>query len=728
MTELTSLPTATGSQLRGLRTHAFSGTAPYADYQVGLDDLMAASAVGYYPEATAQVPKGLNLDTNTALVPGSGGTDGIFTATWSGGNFTVNPRARFKVRNGRVDWFVVDGPGLCVNASPSAPTVSLSASTGLTGVTIPLAIDVLVPSGETWWGDHASDGDLWQLYRNNAGTAAALSGRTQPKGVYAVTEAVDDGIAAVSAQETASVAAVNAVGAGIVAEATAAAATVGFPGIAGERGLDVLAGNTNAQGVKQIAAALDLATGRVGGLIDGATAVALAKPALVLGTNWSARQIIDSTFNAQIRCESRVIGTPGLVTTSGNNVDPIMSGDTVIWRNASAAGPEAQMVYAPASGIEPVTGGLIKAAQPRARWFCEGDSLTAGSGSSLIGTNALEADATGTGFGSYPSRLCNLLGGPNNVRVFNDGYSGHTAQHMLSRMDHDDYPILINVTGASVPGTGTVSVTSISPYAGLAGHGPLAASSGKSLTGWCEIAGVRTRVILRATVSGGVTTYTLEKAVAGGAALSWPNQTRFYRDMADKDDRIIVWWAGRNFETVAQLDADDARVSGAIRSLSKRMLAIGIPVKRDGTEDAGMTYRTNNIDPANANKLARWGSVAAGGAYIDINAFFQRLSPFGDGAGAGTFNAFGGTNADGSFKLEGTTFPSYIANSDGTMTYPNAFVIMGLSPTAQDLTDMAAGRNPDTFMGTDNLHISDDGYEALARLLVLINDAKGWSL
>ena len=508
-----------------------------------------------------------------------------------------------------------------------------------------------------------------------------------------------------------------------------AAATVGFPAISGERQIEVLVGGTAADGTKQVGTAYDLTTGRVFGQIDAATAKGLANPALVLGTNWSVRQVLDSSGNGQIRCEAKATGKVGLITTSGNNLDPVMSGDTVIWQKADAAGPEVRMLYAPASGIEPVTGGLIKAAQPRARWFCEGDSLTAGSGSTLIGTNALEADATGTGFGSYPSRLCNLLGGPNYVRVFNDGYAGHTSQHMLSRMDSDDYPITISVTGASVPGTGTVAVTSIAPYAGLGGasHGPLAASSSKSLTGWCEIGGVRTAVILRATTSGG-TAYTLEKSVSGGSALAWPNGTRFYRDMSDKDDRIIVWWAGRNFESVAQIDADDARVDAVARSLSKRLLAIAIPVKRDGTEDTASANRVNNINPANANKLARWGSVATGGAYIDINAFFQRLAPFGDGTGAGTFTAFGGTNVDGSFKLEGTSFPSYIVNSDGSVTYPDAFTIMGLTPTGTDTTDIAAGRNPDTMMGTDNLHISDDGYEALARLLVLINDAKGWNL
>ena len=62
MTEVTSLPTATGSQLRGLKTHAFSDAPPHADFQVALEDIMAAGAVGYYPEATAQVPKGLKLD------------------------------------------------------------------------------------------------------------------------------------------------------------------------------------------------------------------------------------------------------------------------------------------------------------------------------------------------------------------------------------------------------------------------------------------------------------------------------------------------------------------------------------------------------------------------------------------------------------------------------------------------------------------------------------------
>lgn len=217
MPELTSLPAPAGSQLRALKVHAFDSAAPYADFAVPVADILAASAVGIYPEATAQVPKGLALDTDTAHTPGSGGTDGVFEATWSGGNFTVNPKARFKVRNGRIDWFEIDGPGLCVNASPSAPMVSLSASSGLTGASVPFRIAALVESGATWWADHASDATLWQLYRNNAGTAAALSGRTEPKNVAA---ALATEVAAAEAAK-------------VGAEAAQAAATVLVNDIAG---------------------------------------------------------------------------------------------------------------------------------------------------------------------------------------------------------------------------------------------------------------------------------------------------------------------------------------------------------------------------------------------------------------------------------------------------------------------------------------------------------------
>lgn len=181
MTELTSLPAPAGSQLHALKFHAFDSAAPHGNYAVDMNDVLAASAVGIYPEATAQVPKGLLRDEDAVLTPGSGGTDGVFEATWTGGNFTVNPKGRFKVRNGRIDWFVIDGPGLCVNASPSAPTASLSASTGLTGASVPFRIEALVDAGATYWADHATDATLWQLYRNAAGAVAALSGRTQPK-------------------------------------------------------------------------------------------------------------------------------------------------------------------------------------------------------------------------------------------------------------------------------------------------------------------------------------------------------------------------------------------------------------------------------------------------------------------------------------------------------------------------------------------------------------------
>jgi hypothetical protein len=516
-------------------------------------------------------------------------------------------------------------------------------------------------------------------------------------------------------------------------DAANAAATVGFPAIPGEAHQHVIVGGTATTGERNPLLWADLRTGEVCGWnVSATTALGLVNSTPALGTNWSARSVRNAAGKFQIRAEHRQSGAIGLVTTTGNNVDPVFEGDNVRWVNTDAVGAEPAFLYAPASGLPLITGGTIKAALPRNRYFCLGDSLTFGSGSTLVGGNLLDPEA-GSNVGSFPSRLLHLHGGPNYRKIWNDGFSGHTSQHMLSRLNSDDHPININVTGASVPSTGTVAVTLISPYPTIstgypAGQGPMAART-SVMTGLAVIGGVRHPVTLRSTLSGGNTTYTLEKTTPGGSAVSWPNGTRFYRDLTDKDDRIIIWWAGRNFENVSQINTDDGRLENCIRSLSKRLLAITVPIRRDGTEDTGQPNRVNQIDPMNANKAARWASIANGGPLIDINAFFQRLAPFGNGSGAPTVASRGGTLAGGGYSFAGgVSFPGFITNSDGTVTFPDAFALMGLSPTAQDLTDIAAGRNPDTMMGTDNLHISDEGYEALARLIFLIEMQKGWSL
>jgi hypothetical protein len=146
----------------------------------------AASVVnGYFPAALSNVPRGVVSAAITAA--GSGGTNGTFALAFSGGNLSVQPTGTFTVSGGAVTAVSITGAGLYVGASISLPTVSLAASSGLTGATVTIAADFLIQSGRSYWTDHASDSTLLQAVQNAAGTATALSGVTVARNVSALT-------------------------------------------------------------------------------------------------------------------------------------------------------------------------------------------------------------------------------------------------------------------------------------------------------------------------------------------------------------------------------------------------------------------------------------------------------------------------------------------------------------------------------------------------------------
>jgi hypothetical protein len=129
--------------------------------------------VGYYPNAQTNIPRGVT--GKGTLVPGSAGTNGTFDLQWTGGNFAINPTGTFVVAGGVVTTVTITGPGLYLGSSPTAPTASFAASTGLTGASQPLVVDYLIGGGQFWWTDHATDPDLASLYYRNDTTATATS-------------------------------------------------------------------------------------------------------------------------------------------------------------------------------------------------------------------------------------------------------------------------------------------------------------------------------------------------------------------------------------------------------------------------------------------------------------------------------------------------------------------------------------------------------------------------
>jgi lysophospholipase L1-like esterase len=138
--------------------------------------------MAYFPAAQSDLPRGAT--GHGAITGGSGGTNGTFALAFSGGNFSSNPTGTFTVSGGAVTSVDLTSPGLYVGASPTAPTLDFSASTGLTGASCALTVDYLVGNGEYYWTDDATVTSVWRLYKRN-GTSPSVTDYTM------LTDAVD---------------------------------------------------------------------------------------------------------------------------------------------------------------------------------------------------------------------------------------------------------------------------------------------------------------------------------------------------------------------------------------------------------------------------------------------------------------------------------------------------------------------------------------------------------
>lgn len=130
---------------------------------------IASMTVGTYPNsATTVVPTGVL--SHTGLVGGSGGTNGTFSASFTGGAGS-GAAATFVVSGGAVTSITITNSGL---GYTSAPTISFSASSGLTGASATMVVGNIVPNTKYYWAS-TSDGSYIELYQNNAGAPLKVS-------------------------------------------------------------------------------------------------------------------------------------------------------------------------------------------------------------------------------------------------------------------------------------------------------------------------------------------------------------------------------------------------------------------------------------------------------------------------------------------------------------------------------------------------------------------------
>lgn len=156
--------------------------------------LAASATSGAYPNsAAANVPRGLTQASVGAMTAGSGGTNGTFALAWSSGNFSVNPTGTFTVSGGGLTAVTITGPGLYIGSSPTVPTPSFSASSGLSGAGVVLTVQFLVTSGQYYWVQSAA-GDELDRYQNNSGAAAVAA----TIGPIPTVAAINNALAAIS--------------------------------------------------------------------------------------------------------------------------------------------------------------------------------------------------------------------------------------------------------------------------------------------------------------------------------------------------------------------------------------------------------------------------------------------------------------------------------------------------------------------------------------------------
>lgn len=158
--------------------------------EAAADEAAAVSVTGdaIYPTATAYVPYGAQEGALPILSAGSGYTNGTYALAFTGGNFDTNPSGTFTVSGTGVTAITITGPGRKIGASPALPTLSFAAGGAGTGAAADLLLVPLVGSGHNYWANHASDTSLYQLYENDEGSPAAISGATLVKNLTGVNQ------------------------------------------------------------------------------------------------------------------------------------------------------------------------------------------------------------------------------------------------------------------------------------------------------------------------------------------------------------------------------------------------------------------------------------------------------------------------------------------------------------------------------------------------------------
>lgn len=267
--------------------------------------------------------------------------------------------------------------------------------------------------------------------------------------------------------------------------------------------------------------------------------------------------------------------------------------------------------------------------------WCIGDSMTAGAG------------GNGT---TYPGVLQSLLisnGHAGTVR--NSGVGGETSVTIAARAGA--YPFIIDVTGGSIPASGSVSIT----FRSINGQ-----PTQPLLQGSSSMVGMLDDVPGTVSQSGGVYTFT---RTAAGTSIVADRPLAFYRDDNKlRQGDIAIIWIGQNGPSNTRAIEDALAIVQSLTALNKRFLVISKP---------GGTSSSNTDDAAWFAEFGR--------RFLPVRQYMVE------------------------FGLQDA----------------------GITPTSQDLIDIAAGTVP-TSLRVDSVHWTAAGYTILGNLLFNRLKEMGW--
>ena len=132
---------------------------------------IAQLSSGIYATTAAGIGNG--VAGTSGLVSGSGGTNGTFALAFSGGTQVIAPTGYFVVASGAVTQVVITYKGYY---SAGTPTISFSASSGLTGASVTAVMAANTPINQYFSVPQSSPSDImFDLYKNNAGVALYIN-------------------------------------------------------------------------------------------------------------------------------------------------------------------------------------------------------------------------------------------------------------------------------------------------------------------------------------------------------------------------------------------------------------------------------------------------------------------------------------------------------------------------------------------------------------------------